>query len=369
MVGVGPTATADYKTGILADRDHGIGGTTAYGWIHGFNTGGIDYDPPINDAIAADPDVFLVQVGTNDIPGNTAATVSGRVRAVWAALVATGKPVFGCDILQRASAHNTPTWRDTINEVNTILRASWEADSLTNYLQIDDLQTKDGSGYADPMYYPDNSATPFDGIHPGTLLAHAIAKEFLAVLDPSAAATPPTIPASGSADWVTPNSEVSGDVSGLATGWTAQYLGTIGTDTVFTKTDDIDGDWQHVEIVNESVTVGSPSTQGVYSRLTGAGVTALIGTQCIATARIRIPTGQGLAGVGISVQCVGAAEPWSYNSWCSWQHTVVPIDEYEARIVCDPFTVPTGTTQIWLMICPGRGTGEFEFQDAGVYSA
>jgi hypothetical protein len=370
VVGLGPPAANTYKVGTLIDRDHGYSGITAYTYLNG----GVVYGDliPIDDAIDADPDFFIVHIGTNDVPDQDAATTIARVRAVWAALVATGKPVIGTDILQRASSQNSTTTSDKIIAINTALRLSWEADGLWTYRQWDDLITKDGSGYADEVWYPDNDniGNP-DGIHPGTALAYLMADDLKTFLADKWTGTPPTIPANGSASWVTPNAYVAGSVAGLASGWANNYLNNVGTDTIFSKVSDAEGDWQRVEIVTETDSPSSSATNGVYDRLTGAGVTALIGTQIRPTARIRIPAGQNLAGVGISVQCVGATgvEDWTYNAWCPYQTTVSPISEFDATIYCDPFVVPAGTTQIWILITPGRGTGIFEFQKAGILKA
>lgn len=370
VVGVGPTEANTYKVGILRDRDHGYSGITAHAYLNG-DAGVYGDFIPIEDAIAANPDFFVVHIGTNDIPGQEASVVVSRIRALWAALVATGKPVIGTDILQRASSLNTPTIRDRINATNTALRLAWEADGLWSYRQWDDLITKDGSGYADAVWYPDNaSISNPDGIHPGTALAYLMANDLKTFLATHWTGTPPTIPANGSASWVTPNAYVAGGTT-LATGWAANFLGAAGVDTIYSKTNDAEGDWQRVEVVNEVLDIGSYATQGVYDRLTGAGVTPLIGTQIRPTARIRIPAGQGLAGVGISVQCVGATgvDDWTFNAWCSYQTDVSPISEFDATAYCDPFVVPAGTTQIWIVVTPGRGTGYFEFQKAGILKA
>jgi hypothetical protein len=165
---------------------------------------------------------------------------------------------------------------------------------------------------------------------------------------------------------VTPNPYVAGGTT-RATSWNVQFIGTEGVDVNYSKFTDSSGDWQRVQIVNERALSGSFASQGVYVPLTNGGgvVTALIGTQIRCTARIRIPRGQNLAGVGISVQCVGASTPWTYNVQTFYQKDLSPIDSFDASIWTDPFTVPAGTSQIWFMIVPGRGTGVFEFQKAG----
>ena len=165
---------------------------------------------------------------------------------------------------------------------------------------------------------------------------------------------------------MTPNPYVAGG-TGLATSWTQQFIGgDNGGSYTASKITDTDGTWQRIEITDERTYGGSFATQGVYCAATGGAVTALIGQQVRPTARIRIPAGQNLSGVGISVQCVGAATPWTHNAAANWQYDLQPLSAFDATIYCDAFTVPAGTTQIWFMITPARGTGIFEFQKAGV---
>jgi lysophospholipase L1-like esterase len=366
--GLGPTGANTYKVGALWDRDHGYSGITSYKMVNGDAVYGSLI--PIEDAIAANPDFFIVNIGTNDASDQTAATVIARNRAVWARLVATGKPVIGTDILQRASAHNSVGVRDTINAVNAAQRATWAADGLWKYRQWDDLVLKDGgTGYALSSEYPDNfrvSPGP-DGIHWGIDLSRRLANDLVSCLQPYWTGAAVTIPADGHASWVTPNAYVAGDVSGLATGWANNFLDAGGAFTP-SKFTDSQGTWQRINIATQRTYRGSWQSEGIYSKIT-TGAAAYIGTQVRPTARIRIPTGQNLSSVGISVQCIGAANPWTYNATPSWAYTLCPVSEFDAQIYCDPFTVPTGTTQIWFMINPGSGTGIFDFQKAGIVAA
>lgn len=369
LVGVGPTPNHPWKTGAKKDRDHAIGGLTANGFLNGFMSDDVFYAAPCQDAIYANPDFYIVHIGTNDIYEVDAATVAARVVAVWDYLVATGKPVIGTDILQRASFHNSEVYRDIIIDVNTILRASWQAAGLLTYRRWDDLILKDElTGFAADSEYPDNAKTGLeDGIHPGAGVALKLARDLKGFLDDYINGTAPTIPVDGSSSWVTPNPYVAGGTT-LATGWAAQFLGTIGTDTIFSKVTDSDGTWQRVQVVNSQVGILTIGGAGVYARNTTLSqVQALIGKQIVATARIRIPADQ-FSGVGIAVQCVGATDTvdWTNNSRVHWQDVLSPIGEYEVTIYTDPFIVPVGTTQIWILVYPGQGTGYFDFQKSGI---
>lgn len=359
IAAVGPTDANLHKVGPLKDRDHGYSGITAYYYMNGsqFMPPGFR---PIDDAIASDPDVFIVHIGTNDIGDQTVETIVGRVRAVWAALIASGKPVIGTDILQRAAYHNSPSVRDKIIAVNSTLRSHWKNDGLVSYRQWDDLLDKDPlSGYATETEFPGS----VDGIHPSMRVAVKLAKDLHAFLASYYAGVPPTIPTAESLDWITSNSKVAGGNS-TATGWVPQFLGTAGEDVTFSKLTDPEGEWQRVEIINGNSWSGN---KGVYTRQTGLGTAFNVGDRCIATARIRVPEGTNLNGIGFSIQCVGASVPWVYSVTSPGTSYPSPIGSYDVTIYSDPFTIPPGTSEIWFLINPSSGSGIFDFQRAGIF--
>ena len=357
VVSVGPTVMNPSKVGVYYNRDHGYSGITAYFYMNGspFLPSGFH---PIDDAIASNPDVYIVHIGTNDLD-QTAATLAQRVRAVWAALTATGKPVIGTDILQRAASHNDPISRDKIIAVNAILRSSWRTAGLTSYRQWDDLIDKDsGTGYAAKSEFPE----PADGIHPSMRVSLKLARDLHSLLRPYYAGISPVAPAYGDTRWATLFSNVTGGVT-LATGWAPSFLGNVGTDVIFSKIQDSQGDWQRVQIVNGNAW---SATKGMYTAKS-AGTTFSPGDRCVATARIRVPSGTNLNGIGLSVQCVGAAVPWLYPVFSTGAEFPSPIGEYDVTIYSDPFTIPAGTTQLQFLINPSSGSGTFDFQNAGVF--
>lgn len=356
----GPTPANTYKTGANFDRDHGYVGVSAYDYRNG-NPTYWGTQIPLVDAIASDPDFFIVHIGTNEIGSVAAATIASRIQAIWTDLRATGKPVIGTDIIQRASYHNSAVMRDAIISVNQELRSSWRAYGLASYRQWDDLIEKDGNGYALASYYPDNSEG--DGIHHGTELARLFALDLLSYVGPFVDGVAPPVPADGAGSWITPNPYVTGGTT-LAPSWATSFLGVVGTDVIYSKLADDYGTWQRATVVNNQIDAVSPNVRGIYARLTSS---AQVGKVCVATARVRIPTGQNFSGVGLSVQCVGAANPWTYPIRNFWQTALCPIGEFEATLYSDPFTIPAGTTIIDCLINPGRGTGILDFQKAGIF--
>ena len=193
-------------------------------------------------------------------------------------------------------------------------------------------------------------------------VAIKLGKDLDALLAPHYAGTPPAAPAPGSSRWITPGSNVTGG-DALATSWASQFLGTVGTDVVFSKLTDGEGEWQRVQLVNGNAW---SATKGIYTHQTDRAAFSP-GDRCIATVRIRAPDGSNLNGIGISIQCIGASTPWAFPAISPGASYPSPIGSYDATISSDPFTIPLGTTQIWFLINPSSGSGSFEFQRAGIF--
>ena len=341
------------------DRDHGYSGITT--WM--FLDGGGWLPPglvPINDAIASNPDCFIVHIGTNDIAADPPAVIVDRIHSIWNRLVATGKPVIGTDILHRPAAYpgwNT-TYRDRVNQVNAALRTTWQSKGLVSYRPWDDLIGKDANGFAMNQDFPN------DYVHPTMRVGLELGKDLHQILAGTYAGALPWVPAAGDAAWLTPNPQVAG-AGGLAPSWTSSAMGSVGTDVIYSKQTDAEGTWQKVEVVNPQ----PYGTKGIYSRQVGAGNTWQVGDRCVATARIRVPAGTQLGGVGISVQCVGASPAWIEPA--AVVNTTIPsaIGEYDTTIISDPFTIPANTTQVWFLMRVVGGTGSFEFRQAGIFRA
>ena len=341
------------------DRDHGYSGITT--WM--FSDGGGLLPAglvPINDAIASNPDCFIVHIGTNDIATDQPAVIVDRIHSIWNRLVATGKPVIGTDILHRPAAYpgwNT-TFRDRVDQVNAALRTSWQSKGLASYRPWDDLIDKDSNGFAM------NHEFPNDYVHPTMRVGLKLGKDLHQILAGSYSGIAPWVPSAGDSAWLTPNPQVAG-ADALATAWTSYAMGTVGTDVIYSKQTDAEGAWQKVEVVNPQ----SYGTKGVYSRQVGAGNTWQVGDRCVATARIRVPEGTSLSGIGIDAQCVGATSALFQPAGVVNATIASSIGSYDTTIISDPFTIPANTTQVWFLIRVVGGTGSFEFRQAGVFRA
>jgi hypothetical protein len=339
------------------DRDHGYSGITS--WM--FRDGG-GWLPagliPIEDAVASKADCFIVHIGTNDIASSTPQEIVSRIQRIWSRLVQTGKPVIGTDILQRCATYPgwTPELRDRVTAVNSALRATWKTQGLASYRPWDHLIEKDDQGFAISAEFPN------DGVHPTMRVGLKLGNDLHQLLNPFYVGIGDLIPAKDSPVWLTPNPAVSG-TAGLANSWIPMSLGVADTDVIYTKLSDTEGDWQRIKILNPQ----SQGTRGVYTRQVGAGNTWNVGDRCVATMRVRVPPGTTFSGIGISVQCVGASSPWIDAAAASHTYVSSPIEDFDATIVSNPFTIPNGTTELWFLLKITGGAGTVDFRQAGIF--
>jgi hypothetical protein len=338
------------------DRDHGYSGITTWMYL-----GGGGWLPaglvPVEDALRSGADCYIVHIGTNDIASAEASVVTARIRSLWARLRQSGKPVIGTDILQRAASYPgwTTQFRDRLNEVNRSLRATWKADGLAGYRQWDDLIEKDSQGFALGAEFPN------DGVHPSMRVGLKLGKDLHRVLEPFYRDSPHEIPHLTSPRWLTPNPGMSG-TGALANSWISFSLGTPGKDVEFSKTNDSNGTWQRIRIINTQ----SPGDRGLYARQVGADQTWTAGDRCVATATIRVPEGTGFSGISLHVRCFGSSSSWANVAGVSNTYQESQIEDFQMTIVSQPFTIPPGTTELWLILRIIGGPGTVEFTRAGV---
>lgn len=361
------------------DRDFGYSGINAqqYRLGPGANPGAewLGSHVPIEaveTAAASAPagTVIVCHIGTNDLTGADAATTASRITALWARLVATGLPVVGTDILQRGAAYSgwTTTLRDRVNDTNTLLRAAWRSSGLAAYRQWDDLIDKDVNGYAATTEFP------VDHLHPTSRTGFRLAVDLWSLFQPYVMASPYTIPASGSASWVTPNPYVTGGTT-LATSWEANSLGTLNTDYTVAKVTDGDGTvWQRLT----RITPQSFETVGLRARVTNAvanaGPIPAAGTVCRATVRIRMAAGQPAQSVCLLVQQVDA--PQAVDWFDAISHggatsAVSPIREIDGswRFLSEEFTIQSGVTQVWCLVAlKNSDSATIDFREAGIFT-
>lgn len=341
------------------DRSYGYSGITAQQYLVG-GPAWLNGVIPINDAVTAlnSAGAAVVHIGTNDI-AEPVATIVASIHDIWDQLVATGKPVIGTDILQRTATY--PGWtaalRDKVNDVNAELRSTWRSHGVAAYRQWDDLIDKDASGFAQSYEFPN------DGIHPTQRVGLKLGRDLASVLTGDLAR--PTIPTGA---WVTPNPDVAGDVSGLATDWA--WLGmTPGVDVTPSKVTDGQGvEWQRISRLNATAF----NQQGPYCRATsgGAGIPP-VGTTCRASAIVKVISGD-ITGLALEVQQVGAppASDWSFPyQLAGGSSTPSPIlEEGEQLLYSEPFDVQTGTSQMWILMNSScSGPCVFDFREAGIF--
>lgn len=351
------------------DRDYGYSGINADQYLNGLGPG---WSIPsyvaveaVETAAASAPagTVIVCHIGTNDLPSVSAATVASRVQALWTRLVATGLPVVGTDILQRGATYSgwNATLRDRVNDTNALLRAAWRSAGLAAYRQWDDLIDKDVDGYAATTEFP------VDQLHPTQRTGFRLGVDLWELFSPHVTATPFTIPASGSASWVTPNPYVTGGTT-LATSWEANSLGTLNTDYTVAKVTDGDGTvWQRLT----RITAQANGLVGLRARIT-SGIPAS-GTVCRVTARIRMASGQPAQAVAVQVQQVNAPQANDWMDTVSKGGVVgqtSPIRELSAdwRFLSEKFTVQSGVTQLWILIAiQTSGSATIDFREAGIF--
>lgn len=353
------------------DRDFGYSGINANQYVNGLGPGWSNPAYVAIDAVEAVAatapagTVIVCHIGTNDLSGADAATTAARITALWDRLVATGFPVVGTDILQRGASYSgwTTTLRDRVNATNALLRAAWRSSGLAAYRQWDDLIDKDGNGYAATTEFP------VDHLHPTSRTGFRLAVDLWTLFQPYVNASPYTIPASGSASWVTPNPYVAGGTT-LATSWEANSLGTLNTNYTVAKVTDGDGTvWQSLTRITAHT---SGEQIGLRARIT-SGVPAA-GTVCRVTARIRMAAGQPAQSVCLLVQQVNAPQA---NDWFDTithggvNAEVSPIREIDGswRFLSEEFTIQSGVTQVWCLVAlKNSGSATIDFREAGIFT-
>ncbi len=358
---IGKTTT--WKT----DRDHGYSGLTANEFFTGAVFLGAVIPADEFDENSASADVIICHIGTNDVIGITAAATAARVYAVWARLVASGKPVIGTDILQRSSTALgwNSTNRDLVDAVNVLLRANWRAQGLMGYRSWNDLIDKDTSGYAASTEFPN------DGLHPTQRVGFKLGKDLWDFLKPFTVGLKPSIPHYGSARWVTLNPGVTGSVasgsSSLATSWSSNMAGSEGTDWTASKVTDANGMiWQRMT----RTTATALEQVGLYTRIM-SGLPAT-GTVCRAVATIRVPAGQNLNSIAVQVQQNGAATAWQDMFSHGGATALVShlSDGFEeATFLSEPFQIQSGAVHLWIQISlKNTASATVDFTQAGIFT-
>jgi lysophospholipase L1-like esterase len=229
------------------DLEFGIDGVTALNYrnsttiINSSSAGGSLYPTyavtPVDHALAANPDVIVVLIGTNDIPANSAASVASRIENIAAYLAKTGKPVILGTLLPREGNTSSPTVETNqarINAVNALLPAIAERYGVT---LVEWHTTLLSGGVANTAFYYDSPA-----VHPNAGGCARLAEELMPAL--AGFATAFNFPAADSPQWLTSNAYMTVDANsnGIADGFTPSFFVT-PTHSIFTS----DGEsWQQM---------------------------------------------------------------------------------------------------------------------------
>lgn len=233
----------------------------------------------VDDAIAYAPAYCVVQCGTNDINGGySAATIEANLTAIYAALTAAGIKVIACEI-PPSTVFNTAGRKTICTDVNTWLGVYFAANPTVGVLVewYDDMVDADAGDPKDDYTH--------DGTHPSCTGARVMGARMAETID--YLGIPISLLTTDSSSNIITNGLMTGDVSGVATGWTSYAAP--GCTATFSKVDRLDGygKWQQIVsdggalcYVYKSVasTVGSwvagDVVQGICDFETNAGFSA-----------------------------------------------------------------------------------------------
>jgi hypothetical protein len=336
------------------DMDHGYSGWTLRQLIDGQTwSGGPGFIRPMDDAYAANADGYVLEGGTNDIIGQTSATIISQITEYWTWFRSRNKPVIALDVLPLGTAYALP-WtnahRDKVMEVNAALPAIAASLGVT-LVPTHPLVVKDGNGFVSTDYL-------WDGVHPSGKFALAISQAIAAVLQPHTVNLPESlIPSHTSALWLNSVSFTPGATRpapwshGLGAGVSAAY--SAQTDGDGTK-------WQRVALSGGS---GYPGSQ--ISIYLGSGFT--VGTTIRGSMRIRgVSAGWDARSLRVNIDCWNGAASYSYAIQPNNNGTGV-YDPVTGLFTTPDFLVPAGTTQIQMICYLEANAATFDVRQFGMY--
>jgi lysophospholipase L1-like esterase len=192
------------------DWDHGYSGATVQqliaggSWLNNFDPNLV----PVADALATNADVYVLEGGTNDLSGNPAdnAAILQRIRNYWDYFRSRGKPVIALTVLPVGKTRHTgvPNDRGTTAHRDQILAINQALIPIAEELGVELIDVHrfcemDADGFA-------KLSSLWDGIHPNSAYAHAIAEAVTEVIAPHTLENPePYIPGPNSPAWLSPN--------------------------------------------------------------------------------------------------------------------------------------------------------------------
>ena len=327
------------------DYDFGYGAYSASDLLNGKS--GVF---PMADIAAADPKDVFVFCGSNGVAG---AATTDSILGIWDTFRAAGRRVFAAEILPRclgASGYGAPELAATYAN-NVTLKAAAAARGIP-FLEWASSVALSPGGYGDPQYMP-------DFVHPGQKGADVLGAQFAAFMAPYVGPSF-VIPADGDSRWRTGNPYVAGNVSGIATGYTA---------TGYTGSKVTDGDgtvWQRLNI-NSATT-----NEKIFRQTSGSG-TFQNGDIVVPIVRVRgNSTDWGTIknvqislyrNEGAGIVRVSAGNYITNNSGIDASPASSPINGF---IMGTPVNVTGSTTQLFTYFAVlGTAVGQFDIRQIG----
>jgi lysophospholipase L1-like esterase len=321
----------------------------------------------LSAAVAADADVAVVHLGTNDIGGGaSAATIAANLQAIWNALLASGKTVIATTILPRAYPSDTTAQKQALLDANRLIRANAQATRGVILCDWYPVLLDASTGLAKTAYLRDAQ------IHPNAIGASRMGKVLADVLAPLFPGY--VTPGIGTSTTDTANvlaanglmTGTGGSVSGaaesgqVATGWTLYQDGS-PTSVVASKvarTDLAPGEWQQLVF-----TAANPGTDGAHLQFQdlGVGTKWNIGDTVRFAAEFQTDAaGWDCRQLYVQLSCYGSPLTGFglYSNSSDTTALTQAILRPDSGVIATPkLTIPTGTTRLQTMVFfKGSGT-------------
>ena len=322
----------------------GYGAYSAADFLNGNRAGDGVY--PMTDVAAADPSDVFVFLGSN-----ASITSLADILTIWDTFRAAGRRVFAAEVLPRHStaAGYTSTKLAETYALNDALKPA-AAERKIPFLEWASLVAESPGGFGSLTYMP-------DAVHPNILGAEVLGEAFYNFLAPWLP-DPFEPPVDGSAAWVTDNPYMTGDVSGVATGWNL----TAANITAKSKVVDPDGTvWQRVTM--------SAGNNIICRQSAGAGPWA-VGDTIVPVMRIRaVEAGWAFHNVENRITKTGSpSNTAAGGGMYSGAPTTVQVRQpMNGLIVGHPYVIPADATGIYNYIYAHGNGGTFDFRQAGCF--
>lgn len=305
---------------------------------------------PMGDAIQDGGDLYVGLIGANDLALSPVVTdpaiLRDRIVALWDALTAVGKQFIWMEV----PPSGNPSYWAVGTAANALLKPLAAARGI---LWIPWLTSFSSSGAALTTYFP-------DGTHPNNLACFLQATSMVPMLDAYIQGQAPNYSNPTDGTWITPNPNMTGDVSGAATGWHT-FDGAFITPNKVSATDG-GNDWQRIVVNQSGGYVGkyfnSPtSTSGVAPGDLIEGVAEIVCNT----------SGFDIKNITVVVFFQGAANGASAMSMRTFQNQYdfsLGV-AFNGILRTPPVIAPHGTTSVNMAI-EVYGSGDIKFRNAGV---